>query len=243
MNRESLIRAAVLVIQELGYEAASLRQISLKAGLSEPVVYSYFTNKANIIYSYLVESVRSALVEVAKIANLNKLNFVEQVEVLMGAHLDFLKKDRAFMQEIFPLVFMTGLSPAQEALGPSRKLFSTYVRQCLDEAVQCKEVVEPPFADIIVPLFWDFHVGILHYWIHDKSEDQLATAEVLQKSMAVIREVLRSELLPRLVDLVYFMIRTHLLSPALEPGATVRDGMSHKTRPKILDDLNDPSNN
>jgi AcrR family transcriptional regulator len=230
LNRAALLRAAVDVIGEHGFESASLRQISVEAGMSEPVIYSYFPSKAHLLFAYVEDSIDRALQSVSKVKKIGELGFSEQVQLLMEAHLEVLSEDTEFVKKIFPLVFITGLTTAQESLAESRRRFATFVRQCLQEAVKAGEIMEPPFGDVVVSMFWDFHVGILHYWLNDSSKQKRDTSEMMQKSLAVISSVLNSAFLPRVVDLAYFLIRTHLLTPSIA---------KKKDRPKILDDSHD----
>jgi hypothetical protein len=98
-------------------------------------------------------------------------------------------------------------------------LFKDFVNEALSAAVAAGEFQTPPFQDTIASMFWDFHVGVLSYWLNDKSEMSAATSELMQRSMGVISEVLKSGFLPRLVDLAYFLIRTHLIATPFQAPA------------------------
>jgi AcrR family transcriptional regulator len=231
LNKRSLLSAAAKLVGENGFEDTSLRQISAEAGLSDPVIYKYFPSKSALLFGYLDQSLNDALTEVAKIPDLEKMSFAEQVQLLMQSHIEVLEKDMGFVTKIFPLVFVTGLGTSQESLVPCRTLFTSFVDQCLEEAIKAGEINEPPFRETLVSVFWDFHVGILHYWLKDTSEMRSATSELMQRSMALINEVLKSGFLPKLVDLIYFLIRTHLLTPGLSMASSEH---GRKARPRIL---------
>lgn len=222
LNRIALIRAAVDVISVSGYDEATLRQISSKAGLSDPVIYNYFPTKQSLLYSYVEWSIEQAFVRLAKIPKLHELCFSEQIQLLMQTHFEVMEKDLPFVKQLFPLVFVTGLSTTQEALAPSRRLFTAYVEECFRAATQAGEFQTPPFFETVIALFWDFHSGMIGYWLKDTSELHANTNEVIQRTMAVITEILRSQMLSRIMDLTYFLIRTHLLTPHPEsnPGPT-----------------------
>lgn len=235
LNRQALLRAAVLVISKEGFEGASLRQISAQARMSDPVIYSYFPNKHSLLYGYIEWSIEQAFTLLAQIPTLAQMPFSEQMLLLMQTHMEVLEKDIVFVRAIFPLVFVTGLGTAQEALLPSRRLFKSFVEESLEEAIRTGEYALPPLKDTVVSMFWDFHVGVLSYWLNDQSEMQTATLELAQRSLAVINEVLKSGLLHRVVDLVYFLVRTHLLSPQPVPSS-VAEG---KLQAKVLDRFRD----
>ncbi len=219
LNRLSLLKAAVEVFSEHGYQEASLRQVSARAGMSDPVVYSYFPNKQALLYGYLEHSLELAFEKLVKIPSFEKMGFAEQIQLLMESHLEVLEADKKFVAEIFPMIFVTGLATAQEALQPCRNLFKDFVNEALGAAIAAGEFQTPPFQDTIASMFWDFHAGVLSYWLNDKSEMSSATSELMQRSMGVISEVLKSGFLPRLVDLAYFLIRTHLIATPFQAAA------------------------
>ena len=53
--RKKLINTAVEIMTEKGFQSATMREISSKAGLGSATIYHYFPNKEKILYAYFQE--------------------------------------------------------------------------------------------------------------------------------------------------------------------------------------------
>lgn len=72
-SKEKIIEAAVEVFFEKGFDAASIREIAEKAGLTKPMIYYHFKNKEDLYLGLLEE---------------NLALFCQQLELLLAAGSD-----------------------------------------------------------------------------------------------------------------------------------------------------------
>ncbi|MEJ2425834.1 MAG: helix-turn-helix domain containing protein, partial [Candidatus Thiodiazotropha sp.] len=66
-TRLRLLEAAVDVITQKGFRAASMREIAKRAGVGDATIYNYFPSKEKLIYGYCEEVQRKVMAELRAI--------------------------------------------------------------------------------------------------------------------------------------------------------------------------------
>ncbi|MNY50732.1 hypothetical protein D3C86_1862610 [compost metagenome] len=75
----------------------------------------------------------------------------------------------------------------------------------------------PPFQEFLLALLWDFHIGILYYWLQDEDKASMRTTELVDLSMKVFEELLRSDLFNKVYSVAHFLFKEHILNKMLNP--------------------------
>ena len=68
------------------------------------------------------------------------------------------------------------------------------------------------FIKFIVNLYYDYTTIILFYWLRDDSEGFTNTTQLIDMSLDIIIEVLRTGIVAKAVDLVAFLFKSHIYS-------------------------------
>jgi AcrR family transcriptional regulator len=209
-NREAIIQAAVDLIIEKGFKAATMRAIARQASLGDATIYNYFPTKESILYAYYQDKFADAADSLAKIAGYGEFTFQEKLQAFFEACLETFLPDREFVQETFNLVFYP-ITPLKDLQRIKARFLD-----CLDEifnaAVEDGEIEEPPFRDLTYHFFWDYFIGINFYWLKDASEQFTDTTDLINKTMDLACAVLKAGVVNKIFDIASFLFRNHIVS-------------------------------
>ena len=97
-NRRSVIDAAVALIGETGFKAATMRQIARNAGLGEATIYNYFPTKETLVYAYYEDHMLACIDELKAVPQFETFSLQEQLQTLFDASLNRYLAERTFVQ-------------------------------------------------------------------------------------------------------------------------------------------------
>ncbi|MCP4129396.1 MAG: TetR/AcrR family transcriptional regulator, partial [bacterium] len=133
--RKELIAAAVEIITEKGFKAATMREISAKAGYGSATIYNYFPTKEKILYAYFEDSHEQAALTLEQIPDLPEFTLKEKLQVQLESLLDVYLQDREFVMEAYKLIFDSPLRTFSEFV-PIRDRFTAQVRLFIETAIE-----------------------------------------------------------------------------------------------------------
>lgn len=139
-RRQSILRSAVEVFQEAGYEQASMQDIAVRLGYSKATLYSYFASKDELFHESMLQAVNEKFEHlhaslVPRGADLRKtlvtfgmrvIEILYSPEVRSARRLLIASADKAG----------SGLAQRCHELGPARTtlMLAEYLKQLMDEA-------------------------------------------------------------------------------------------------------------
>ncbi len=206
-----ILKSAVDLIIEKGFENTTLREIAKNAGVSNPTIYNYFPSKEKLLFGYIEQKHKEAVEILESIEDFNTYTLREQLQTLIDTELELYLEDREFIQQIADMVFNSS-SLKLGKLYSTNELFVQTVRGMLDIAIEAGEIEQPPFLDYLPTLFWDYYIMVVAYWLKDDSEMFENTTAFIDHSLAVIESLLASDILSKATDLGMFVFKTHFLS-------------------------------
>jgi len=210
-TRRKLIAAAVDVITEKGFKAATMREIARRGEVSDATIYNYFPTKEKILVAYFEES-QLATVEILKeISDFHTYTLQEQLHTLIETKLEQFLPDREFVAIAFERAFQTPVVSKSE-MANSRAMFIEVVSDMLDAAIEAEEIPEQPYQGLLPELITDLYLGILCYWLKDDSERFTRTTQLLDKSLDLVVSLLQSGVVAKALDIVSFLFRQHISS-------------------------------
>jgi AcrR family transcriptional regulator len=209
-NQEKLFAATVKLSRKGGFRSVTMKSIAKEAGLGEATIYNYFPTKEQIIFGYFSWTLRKSI-ESLNEKEMLQMSFSEKLHALMEAHLDFISKDKSFVEDVFSQVFINPIVLSKTELRESKQMHMHFTRQALETAVVKNQIQRPPFEDFILELIWDFHVGMIYYWIRDNSAHYMNTTHLIDMSLQVFQQVLAGDLIGKIYGLSHFLLKEHLL--------------------------------
>lgn len=170
-----------------------MRDIAESAGLALGATYYYFKTKDEIVLDFYRQTCVShhddCRVFFAKTTSLQ-----ERLEFLIRAKLQQWKPNREFLS----VIARAGID-SSSALSP----FSPETTEIRDEAIEIfREALEgtsgvPAYLlDYLPKLLWLYQLGIILFWINDRSRDQKKTDVLLDRTLTIILRLVSLARLP-----------------------------------------------
>ena len=179
-TRERLFEIACALMAERGYEGTTQRAIAAEAGVSVGALYKHFPNKQAVVLA-LYDQLSARFV--AQCA-LPEAGWRPRFEAALDGSLAALAPHRALLAELVPVL----VGDRQQGLfAPSTAFSRARVEGVFVAAVRDARPPGVAPADLGRALYL-LHLGVVLFWLLDRSPGQAATAEV--------RRLLRRGLVP-----------------------------------------------
>jgi AcrR family transcriptional regulator len=207
--RRSIIHAAVEMFSDKGFEATTMKQIAREVGIGDATIYKYFSSKDKLIFGYYGLQAELAVEGFMQEPDLESYSLQEKLQLLIDIYLEKLLPDREFVGESLQMI-MQSPSILFEEVTPVRKEFVGVIHDLLTEAEQSGEIEKSPFTAYTAKLTNDFILAILLYWIKDDSDEFSNTTQLVDMSLSLGIEILKTGIVSKMTDLVGFFVKAHL---------------------------------
>jgi AcrR family transcriptional regulator len=186
-TRAKILEAALALFREHGYEAATMRAIAERAGVSLGNAYYYFGSKEHLIQAFYSQMHAAHLAAVGN--RLDKLrDFRSRLLWVMRTKLETIEPYHQFAALLFRTASdpESPLNPFSEPAQPLREEATALFARVVADA-------RPRLADDLraelPPLLWLYHMGIVLFWIHDRSEGRWRTWQLMERSVELIAKL------------------------------------------------------
>ncbi len=195
-TKAAIIDAALALFAERGFEATTMRAIAETAGVSLGNAYYYFRSKDELVQGFYD---RTAAHHGEQLPD--TLDGMAGLADRLTAHLD-LWFDLMEPQHAFAVGFFRSaadpsspLSPFSAASAPARNAAIAL----MDLVVAGAEPAVPATVRAELPeVLWLYHMGVVLFWVHDRSADQVATRVLVRRTAPMIERVVALADLPAL---------------------------------------------
>ena len=187
-TKAKILDAALELFRERGYEAATMRAIAERAGVSLGNAYYYFGSKEHLIQAFYdrthVEHVAAVGTKLDELKDLkSRLLWVmrKKVETIEPYH------------RFAGLLFRSAADP-NSPLNPFSPESQAVRQEATEVFARVVDGARGPLAKDLKPelpnLLWLYHMGIVLYWIHDKSEGRWRTWKLMERSVDLIARLI-----------------------------------------------------
>jgi AcrR family transcriptional regulator len=173
-TRRTLYETAIRLIGEQGYEAATLREVARRAGVSAGLLYRYFPSKRSVVLALYDELSEAFAHEAAGMpAGKWRDRFLYALETSLRA----LGPHRVTLRALVPVM----VGDVDEGVFAQSTAFSrTRVQAVFRTAVLGASDAPPQkLSEALGRLLYLIHLGIILWWLLDKSPGQRATHGLL----------------------------------------------------------------
>jgi len=194
LTRQKILDVSLTLFQKQGYERATMRAIAQAAGLAPGAAYYHFETKEHIIFDFYQRSFNDHLPGVEKVLSTEK-DLKRRLAGVVRMHMEVAKP----YHEISKVLFQTAinpdhpLSPFSKESGPLREKNIDIFRRVVEES---STPVPEKLRGKLPEILWLFKMGIILYWIYDKSPDQRKTFRFIEESSALIAKLVALSRLP-----------------------------------------------
>lgn len=213
-SRAQILDTALRLFLERGYEETTMRAIAEEAGVAVGNAYYYFKSKEHLIQAFYERTHYEHLVASREVLAREK-GLRERLQGVMRAKLDTITPYHPFAGVLFKTAAdpKSPLNPFSEDSLPVRRqsteLFAEVVTGA-DTRLTAELTAELP------NLLWIYHMGIILYWIHDKSPGREKSYWLMEKSVKLVL---------RLVSLFQFPLLRPFLKELLVMVSDLRSGV------------------
>lgn len=208
-TRRLILRAAVELISEHGYEATTMKQIARTAGIGDATIYKYFSTKEKLLTGYFELCITIAIEQCLTTPQFDEYNLQERLQRLMDALLELLLADREFVALSRHLIMQSPLLIMGDQL-PGKLALKKQVSDFLNTAESTGDIAQCDFKNMLAGLFGDYVFAVITYWLNDESDDFANTTQLVDLTLGILVLALRSGIVNKLTELMSFLVRNQL---------------------------------
>jgi AcrR family transcriptional regulator len=193
-SRAAIFNAALALFQEKGYEATTMRAIAERAGVSLGGSYHYFASKEHLVLEFYRHTHQLHLAAIGPLLTRER-DLAARLRGVMRAVIVTCEPFHDFAGAIFSTV-ANPISPLNP-FGRESKALRDEVIELYAEVVTGSDARLPADVAAELPtLLWLYQMGILYFWIFDRSTGRLRTLEVIDQTTDLIVRLLGLANLP-----------------------------------------------
>ncbi|MET0396625.1 MAG: TetR family transcriptional regulator [Longimicrobiaceae bacterium] len=212
-TRALILDTALELFRERGYEDTTMRAIAERAGVAVGNAYYYFRSKERLVQTFYARTHEEHLAASAEVLRAGG-TFRERLLGVMRTKLDTIEPYHAFAGVLFKTAAdpASPLNPFSAESRPVRaeatELFAQVVRGAEGRKLPADLAAELP------ELLWTYHMGVILFWIHDRSPGRRRTRRLVELSV---------DLVDRLVGLAGMAVMRPLRKAVLRTLAELRE--------------------
>jgi len=174
-TRRKILAVASRMFRGEGFEETTTRDIALGAGVATGTVFNYFPTKESIVMSLVSEALGKARLDFESDVRSAK-SLEESLFMLIATGLRRLKPFRAFLQPALEASMspIASHSDGQDLRVGQLELVAAQIANRMDN---------PKDSPLVLQLYWTLHLGVLAFWVQDKSPKQEDTLALIDQSL------------------------------------------------------------
>jgi AcrR family transcriptional regulator len=183
-TRQLIVETALRLFRERGYEKTTMRAIAGEAGVSVGNAYYYFDSKEHLVQAFY-EQVEEEHVAAARPVLEKEREFGARLLGVLQAWIEVAEPYHEFAGKFFKVAAepSSPLSPFNAASAPARDASIALFREVLQGSTT---KVDPELRDDLPELLWLAHMGVVLFWVHDRSRGAKRTRFLLERGVPVI---------------------------------------------------------
>lgn len=193
-TKQKILEVSLDLFLKHGYEKTTMRSIAKELGLAPGAAYYHFEAKEHIIQAFYEKSFEEHLPEVervlAKERDLKKL-----IAGVTKAHIQIAEKYHAISKALFTTAGDPDhvLSPFSEQSKPLRDKNIEIFKRVMKTTTS---TVPHKLKEKLPEILWMYKMGIILYWIYDRSPRQKKTFQLIDQSSILIGRLIQLSNLP-----------------------------------------------
>lgn len=176
-TRQKILDTAQQQFRSAGFEATTTRDIARAAGIATGTLFNYFPTKEAIATCLVME----AQPRTARIADGDYDSLEEALFAHAANELRSLKPYRKFLLPVLEMTLSPLIHAGKDDIGQTlRTTHLETVRQLALSFVRNEQL-----TSVALQMYWTLYLGMLTFWISDKSPKQEDTLALLDQSVSM----------------------------------------------------------
>lgn len=192
-TRARILASALRIFRERGFEAATMREIATDAAVATGAAYYYFDSKDAIVMAFY-EHAQTDMTPVIDAALTRARSLEARLRAIIQHKFDYFAPNRPLLGALAAHADPSHpLSPFSAATAHIRDSdLAHFERAVRDSAVKLPPSIQP----YLPRLLWLYQMGLLLFWVYDRSPAQRRTAALFDRSLKMLLLTLRLAALP-----------------------------------------------
>jgi AcrR family transcriptional regulator len=143
-KKHELVRAAIRLFAENGFDGTTTLRIAKAAGVTEPLIYYHFANKDGLFTYILDKAFGDYLNRLDQLPDQSKRAF-DRIEALISLHMEIAtdKPEETYLiASTCPAKLKDGAHACTRLIGEQRKRLSRYLGDCLKQGIESGDFVK-----------------------------------------------------------------------------------------------------
>jgi AcrR family transcriptional regulator len=192
-TRKRILEAALACFRQRGFEAATMREIATEAGMSVGAAYYYFDSKEAIVMAFYERSQREMEPMTAQ-ALASSRDLEERLRALIAVKFDCFAPNRTLLGALSGHTDPTHpLSPFSKETEAIREDDIAHFRQAVEGS---RTHAPADLMEHLPRLLWLYQMGLILFWVYDRSAHQARTRLLFDKSLAIAVRLVKLSGLP-----------------------------------------------
>ncbi|MFU8871046.1 TetR family transcriptional regulator [Micromonospora sp. SL4-19] len=183
-TRQLILDTAMRLFRERGYARTTMRAIAQEAGVAVGNAYYYFDSKEHLIQGFYADTQHEHRAAAASVLARER-DFAARLAGVLHAGVDVLTPYHSFAASFFKTAAepTSPTSPfSSESAGP-REASVALFREVLEGSTTR---VDPELRPALPELLWLAYMGVVLYWVHDRSPDQVKTRQLIDNAAPLV---------------------------------------------------------
>ncbi len=183
-TRALIMETALRLFRERGYDRTTMRAVAEEAGASVGSAYYYFASKEHLVqgfYDLIAEEHRRRLPD----ALAGQRDLGARLRTALEVWTTVAAPYHEFSAQLFKNAAdpASPLSPFSAESAPARDAMIELYRDVLAGS---DAKLDPEIAALLPDLLWLYHMGIVLYWVYDRSPDAERTSRLIARATAIV---------------------------------------------------------
>lgn len=195
-TRSRILAVALELFRQRGFDQTTMREIATEAGVALGSAYYYFASKEALVMAFYAEASKemSARVE----TRLREAKGLEsRLRAILDVKFEYFAPNRLFLGALLRHAAdpYNPLSPFSDQTADIRELDMQHFAAALSES---RVRLPKDLAPYLPNLIWLYQMGLILFWISDRSPDQIRTRQLRDRSLSLVVTALKLSSFPLL---------------------------------------------
>src|SRR5271165_349675 len=188
-TRSRILETALNLFRDRGFDETTMRDIASAAGVATGAAYYYFESKEALVMAFYEES-NVAMHEQIEAALAKKTDLKSRLRAVVDVKFEYFAPNRKFLGAL-----LRHAADPEHPLSPFSKETQAIRERDMLHFSGALEGSNLKLPDDIRPhlpkLLWLSQMGLILFWIYDRSENQARTERLVDKSLGIVANLLK----------------------------------------------------
>jgi len=192
-TRTRIFEAALALFRKRGFVNTTMREIAKEAGVALGAAYYYFDSKDAIVMAFY-ERAQEELTPRLEESLAGTTGLKERVRAVINVKFEYFNPNRSLLGALSAHIDpLHPLSPFSEETKVIRERDIGFMTRALDGA---KVRIPDDLRSHLPRLLWLYQMGLILFWVYDGSPKQKRTAQLFERSLAIVVGLIKLSALP-----------------------------------------------